>query len=757
MDCKKQKLRIQLNSLDGDSDISPSKKFGGSSLACVVETDSNQCSPNRRAESLLVLSKESSNDDDSQIEKYKQFSASETFDDSLKILQRKSLLSIGGSANNKKKSLNQLVTFEVPKIERKLTASQNRLTLQNRCKDSLVITRPRLSGVVQQLQSATTEGGETRLTYMNGGGPQSIISDKSFSVKSSSRSHNANKQFQALGSPDSQAPNRNLENDQFSSEIDEEDIKNQRDLERDFKNDLPLNVPLFNEDNDTILIKGNHNSDNNINQKRYGSYRNLQLAGNLEKCKGLLLDTNILLTKNLKVDVHHNTNITPNRDGHQGNLFLQHQHTQMSTSTFKKSNLLTDNEVDNGIKRMQTEVRTGTKAKICIQIEELVQPSEKEKDDDDQGFQQDEDFDDNQCNILLRTEFEVKLDDTLSNNNISRRGSALVNHITDLRKESDSSCSNDSKNKLRQIVEDHKPLDNMPEALAFEDQYEICEYLGEGCSSVVKICKLIHPPHTKYAVKIMRVPDQELYQIAMREFELLDGLGQGHPNIMKVEDIFYNTNREQMYIVLEYAGKGFDLTHLIKNMASQKDGDDQAAQSSLKHKNDEKTIKHIIKKLLEGINFIHENQICHRDVKPGNIYVTEDLETLKIIDFNAALRFKHEPKSEKYEPTLFGVTGEEQFSCPELSSGQYYSENVDCWSAGVVMFLLMTKGEKKVKFFPYDDPEEIQEQIDNKIAKLDKYGEWSLEMKQLLRKFLEVDPKQRINAAQALSHQWFKQ
>ena len=64
-----------------------------------------------------------------------------------------------------------------------------------------------------------------------------------------------------------------------------------------------------------------------------------------------------------------------------------------------------------------------------------------------------------------------------------------MNHITDLRKESDSSCSNDSKNKLRQIVEDHKPLDNMPEALAFEDQYEICEYLGEvSIDMILAIC-----------------------------------------------------------------------------------------------------------------------------------------------------------------------------------------------------------------------------------------------------------------------------
>jgi hypothetical protein len=63
----------------------------------------------------------------------------------------------------------------------------------------------------------------------------------------------------------------------------------------------------------------------------------------------------------------------------------------------------------------------------------------------------------------------------------------------------------------------------------------------------------------------MKVPDEELYSIAMKEFRMLEGLGEGHKNVIKVIDIFYNKMHEQMYILMEYAGKGCNLTTFIKN------------------------------------------------------------------------------------------------------------------------------------------------------------------------------------------------
>jgi hypothetical protein len=61
----------------------------------------------------------------------------------------------------------------------------------------------------------------------------------------------------------------------------------------------------------------------------------------------------------------------------------------------------------------------------------------------------------------------------------------------------------------------------------------------------------------------MRVPDEEYYNIMMREFRMLEGLGAGHPNIIKVHDIFYSTLRKKMQILMEFAGDGYDLKKLI--------------------------------------------------------------------------------------------------------------------------------------------------------------------------------------------------
>lgn len=61
----------------------------------------------------------------------------------------------------------------------------------------------------------------------------------------------------------------------------------------------------------------------------------------------------------------------------------------------------------------------------------------------------------------------------------------------------------------------------------------------------------------------MGVPDREYYDISMREFRLLEEISD-HPNIIKAYDIYYNTMREEIYMLMEYAGDGCDLMKFIK-------------------------------------------------------------------------------------------------------------------------------------------------------------------------------------------------
>lgn len=56
----------------------------------------------------------------------------------------------------------------------------------------------------------------------------------------------------------------------------------------------------------------------------------------------------------------------------------------------------------------------------------------------------------------------------------------------------------------------------------------------------------------------MRVPDDELYEIAMKEYSIVRSI-QEHENIIKVVDFYFNKNQQKIYLVMEYVDEGFTL------------------------------------------------------------------------------------------------------------------------------------------------------------------------------------------------------
>lgn len=84
---------------------------------------------------------------------------------------------------------------------------------------------------------------------------------------------------------------------------------------------------------------------------------------------------------------------------------------------------------------------------------------------------------------------------------------------------------------------------------------------------------------------------------------------------------------------------------------------------------------------------MHRQGCCHRDLKPDNIIVNVATCTLKVVDFNKAVR-----TSPQYLDDIRGGTGLKEWSAPETRAQYLYSAKCDSWSAGCVLFYMLTQG-----------------------------------------------------------------
>ena len=101
-------------------------------------------------------------------------------------------------------------------------------------------------------------------------------------------------------------------------------------------------------------------------------------------------------------------------------------------------------------------------------------------------------------------------------------------------------------------------------------------------------------------------------------------------------------------------------------------------------------LKSICKKILLAVHELHENNICHLDLKLENIMINEQTEEIKLIDFGFAEITKDEPNNE--EKILNKYRGSIHYSAPEIITNiPYDGKKADIWSLGVLFYALYTQ------------------------------------------------------------------
>eukprot|EP00903_Cladosiphon_okamuranus_P014850 g13751.t1 len=255
--------------------------------------------------------------------------------------------------------------------------------------------------------------------------------------------------------------------------------------------------------------------------------------------------------------------------------------------------------------------------------------------------------------------------------------------------------------------------------------------IGSGHYGVVRTCTS-RATGEVFAIKTIKKSKVPRLVLLKREIDILRAVD--HPTLIKLEDVYEDDVNLHLVTELCTGGELFDRIIAKTESAEGHYSETDAA--------------NIVHKILGAIEYCHnEHNICHRDLKPENFLfkTKDDHADLKIIDFGLS-RFENDSEA------MTTRVGTPYYIAPEVLSKKY-DKACDLWSIGVIMFILLCGYPP---FYGNSDAEIFRavQRVDYRFLS----PEWdgvSNEAKDLIRKLLVKNPKDRLTASQALVHPWF--
>ncbi|KAM7276127.1 hypothetical protein ACFE04_017993 [Oxalis oulophora] len=160
--------------------------------------------------------------------------------------------------------------------------------------------------------------------------------------------------------------------------------------------------------------------------------------------------------------------------------------------------------------------------------------------------------------------------------------------------------------------------------------------------------------------------------------------------------------------------------------------------------------RYFFQQLISGVNFCHNMQICHRDLKLENTLLDgSPAPRLKICDFGYS-------KSSLLHSNPKSTVGTPAYIAPEvLSRREYDGKMADVWSCGVTLYVML------VGAYPFEDqndPRNFRKTIQRIMAtkyKIPDYVHISQNCRDLLSRIFVASPFKRISIKEIKNHPWF--